>query len=489
MSQIDYERLHQEQEAYSAVQSGRTVRSSVSTIAIVLGSLALGGVIVWAAVGSRKGPVQDASFETTPFEAPQQRSEPPKPRLDQGTIQIPLAPPPAPPKAKVAEAPPMPPPGTIPAPANPVAPAAPPAPVLVAPAAPPAPPPEIIVPPAPVVPPPAAPQAPFVLTPVQEQQKAAEEKQKIVEAQQKAKKTEDDKWARLRAASIVNDNSQSGEKPPVDPAAAATAAAAKEDDQNIAFLNAHGSQKVAGEKVEKIERVDALVPSGTLIHGVLETAIQSDLAGSIRAITSEDVYSFDGRRILIPSGTRLIGEYKSGIKTGQVRVFVIWTRMLTPDGMSANLGSTGTDGLGRGGMTGDVDNHYAERFGAATALTFIGAGASFLSSWGFGAGGQATQTQSSTTNAAGVTVTVTTQDLSVQARQKAADASAQSLQKMAEDTLQEYLKIPPTIHVDQGEPIVIFLRRDLDFSAFYPDPVIEALRQIKNERRNAALPQ
>lgn len=478
MSQNDYERMHQEQEVYSAVQSGRTVRSSVSTIAIVLGSLAFGGVIVWAAVGRGKGPAQDASFETTQFEAPQQRMEPPKPRLDQGTIQIPLAPPPAPSKVKFAEAPPMPPPGTIPAPADPVAPAAPPVP-----------PPEIIVPPAPVAPAPAAPQAPFVLAPVQEQQKAAEEKQKIVEAQQKAKKIEDDRWVRLRTASIVNDNSQSGEKPPVDPATAATDAAAKEDDQNIAFLNAHGSQKVAGEKVEKIERVDALVPAGTLVHGVLETAIQSDLAGSIRAITSEDVYSFDGRRILIPAGTRLIGEYKSGIKTGQVRVFVIWTRMLTPNGISANLGSTGTDGLGRGGMTGDVDNHYAERFGAATALTFIGAGASFLSSWGFGAGGQATQSQSSTTNAAGVTVTVTTQDLSVQARQKAADASAQSLQKMAEDTLQEYLKIPPTIHVDQGEPIVIFLRRDLDFSAFYPDPVIEALRQIKNERRNAALPQ
>lgn len=489
MSQNDYERMHQESEAYSAVQSGRTVRSSVSTIAIVLGALALGGVIVWAAVGRGKGLVQDTSFETTPFEAPQQRIEPPKPRLDQGTIQIPLAPPPAPPKVKVAEAPPTPPPGTIPAPASPAAPGPPAAPVVMAPPAPPTPPAEIIVPSAPVVLAPSAPPPPAGLTIQQEQQKAAEDKQKIVEAQQKAKKVEDDKWARLRAASIVNDNSQSGEKTPVDPATAATDAAAKDDDQDIAFLNAHGSQKVAGEKVEKIERLDALVPAGTLIHGVLETAIQSDLAGSIRAITSEDVYSFDGRRILIPSGTRLIGEYKSGIKIGQVRVFVIWTRMLTPDGISANLGSTGTDGLGRGGMTGDVDNHYAERFGAATALTFIGAGASFLSSWGFGAGGQATQTQSSTKNAAGVTVTDTTQDLSIQARQKAADATAQSLTKMAEDTLQEYLKIPPTIHVDQGEAIVIFLRRDLDFSAFYPDPVIEALRQIKNERRNAALPQ
>jgi hypothetical protein len=211
MSQIDYERMHQEQEAYSAVQSGRTVRSSVSTIAIVLGSLALGGVIVWAAVGRGKGLAQDTSFETTPFEAPQQRSEPLKPRLDQGTIQIPLAPPSAPPKVKLAEAPPMPPPGTIPAPANPVAPAAPPVPVVLAPAAPPPPPAEIIVPSAPLVLAPAAPAPPAGLTIQQVQQKAVEEKQKIIEAQQKAKKIEEDKWARLRAASIVNDNSQSDE--------------------------------------------------------------------------------------------------------------------------------------------------------------------------------------------------------------------------------------------------------------------------------------
>lgn len=453
----DYSKMQQEADSYSAVESGRRSRSGVSTVAIVIAALAVGGVVVYAALGRSSKNNSDTAFDSIPYEAPQERLEPPRPVTDNSTIQIPMAPPPMPPKPQIVEAPPP----------APVVPPQPPA----------------VIAPAPVVvdtpPPPAGP-------PAVEVQKIEQERQLAIA---KAKADDDARWARLKAASIVNDASNGSEKAAVDPAKAASDAADKEDDQNLAFLNTHGKQKVQIDKAEKIDRVDALVPAGTLIHGVLETAIQSDLAGSIRGLTSEDVFSFDGRRVLIPAGTRLIGEYKSGIKTGQTSVFVIWSRMLTPNGVSANLGSTGTDTLGRGGMTGDVDNHYAERFGAATALTLIGAGASFLSGWGFGAGGQSSQTQTTITNPDGSTTTVTTQDLSVTAKQKAADATAQSLTKMAEDTLKEYIKIPPTIHVDQGEPIVIFVRRDLDFSALYPDPVIEALRQIKRERRATALPQ
>lgn len=88
-----------------------------------------------------------------------------------------------------------------------------------------------------------------------------------------------------------------------------------------------------------------MVPEGTLIPGILETAIVSDLPGQIRAIVSEDVYSFDGRRVLIPTGTRLIGEYQSEITQGQNRIFVIWTRMLRDDGVSVRLNSIGADSL------------------------------------------------------------------------------------------------------------------------------------------------
>jgi type IV secretion system protein VirB10 len=60
-----------------------------------------------------------------------------------------------------------------------------------------------------------------------------------------------------------------------------------------------------------------------------------------------------------------------------------------------------------------------------------------------------------------------------------------TLNRIAEEALRDSINIPPTIHVDQGSRIMVFVRRDLDFSAFYPDPVKEALREIRHERARA----
>ena len=154
------------------------------------------------------------------------------------------------------------------------------------------------------------------------------------------------------------------------------------EDRSSKFLAAASSIGDRGAKARKIERIDALVPEGTLIPGILETAIVSDLPGQVRAIVSQDVYSFDGRRILIPTGTRLIGEYQSEITRGQTRIFVVWTRMLRDDGVSVRLNSIGADSLGRAGLTGRVDKKFRERFGAAILLSIVGAGASYLTGYG-----------------------------------------------------------------------------------------------------------
>ena len=306
------------------------------------------------------------------------------------------------------------------------------------------------------------------------------------------KPPEDDKWIRLRAGSIIIDDSaedQQPEKP--SEAVAAEAAASEEPDKNLAFLEKAENTSVKMEKAKKIERIDAMVPQGTFIKGILETAIQSDLAGMVRAVTTEDVYSFDGRRVLIPSGTRLVGEYKSGIENGQTRVFVVWNRMLRPDGVSVQLASTGADELGRGGMPGDVNNRYAQRYGSAVLLSLIGGGAQFLQEWGFGAQ-KAVRTISRTLPDGSVeTITSDASELEAQARQAGADQIAENLTKLASDALEKNINIPPTIHVDQGTRVTVFVRRDLDFSAFYEDPVIEALREIKRERKLTAdgLPQ
>ncbi|WP_373852204.1 type IV secretion system protein VirB10, partial [Bradyrhizobium sp.] len=240
-------------------------------------------------------------------------------------------------------------------------------------------------------------------------------------------------------------------------------------------------------RATKNNRIDALVAQGTFIRGVLETAVQSDLPGMVRATVTENVWSFDGRRVLIPAGSRLIGEYKSGIAQGQTRVFVVWTRLLRSDGVSVQLGSNGADDLGRAGNAGFVDNHYVERFGAAIMLSIVGGAAQFLSAYGQNTNGYGNGTVITTTDPVTGVVTqtqtgVNQNQLSLQARQIAAQNVSQTLTNIAQEALRNSINIPPTIYLDQGTRIIVFVRRDLDFSSFYPDPVKEALTELKRER-------
>lgn len=236
------------------------------------------------------------------------------------------------------------------------------------------------------------------------------------------------------------------------------------EDRNSKYLNAASSLADRSAKARQIERIDAMIPEGTLIPGILETAINSDLPGQIRAITSQDVYSFDGRRVLIPTGTRLIGEYQSEITRGQKRIFVIWTRLIRDDGVSVRLNSIGTDSLGRSGLTGHVDNKWRERFGSAVMLSVVGAGASFLTGYG---SDEAFDNDSE----------------AQRGEELARETIAETFSDMANQALSENLRIPPTISVSQGERIFVYVRQDLDFSVMYDDPVTEAMKEIQRERR------
>ncbi len=237
------------------------------------------------------------------------------------------------------------------------------------------------------------------------------------------------------------------------------------EDRNSKYLAAASSLADRTAKARQIERIDAMIPEGTLIPGILETAINSDLPGQIRAITSQDVYSFDGRRVLIPTGTRLIGEYQSEVTRGQKRIFVIWTRLLRDDGVSVRLNSIGADSLGRSGLTGNVGNKWRERFGSAIMLSVVGAGASFLTGYG---SDQAFGDDDSDAQ---------------RGEELARETIAETFSDMANQVLGENLRIPPTISVSQGERVFVYVRQDLDFGAMYDDPVTEAMKEIQRERR------
>lgn len=199
--------------------------------------------------------------------------------------------------------------------------------------------------------------------------------------------------------------------------------------------------RVSNETVEtatatRLQNQHALIAQGSLIRGVLETAIQSDLPGFIRAQVSHEVYSFDGSTRLIPKGSRLIGRYQSGLVEGQTRVFVVWSRVIRPDGVSVQIGSPGTDTLGRAGLSGFLDTHFLKRFGSSALLSILGGATAALGSDGDGDG-----------------------------TDRIVLGTADSFNRSAEIALENSINIPPTIFVDQGEPIQVFVARDLDFSA------------------------
>ena len=309
------------------------------------------------------------------------------------------------------------------------------------------------------------------------------EARRVAELERLRKEAEAKIEARLRSPMlVVNDKDGAAS---VDPAAHISAEG-KEEDSNRRFL-ANAEQDVARARAVKHNRIDALVPQGFMIRGILETAIQSDLPGNVRATTTEDVYSFDGRRVLIPKGTMLTGEYRSGLTRGQSRVFVVWTRMLRADGVSLMLGSYGTDGLGRSGLTGEVDKHFLDRFGSAALLTITGGAAQFVAGLGNNQNLYAGQQYAlDPTTQTLVPISGPSQNQILQnGRQVGAQSASQSISRMAEEALKDEIHIPPTIHVDQGTRIIVFVKRDLDFSDLYPDPVKEALYELKHPHKRA----
>lgn len=116
--------------------------------------------------------------------------------------------------------------------------------------------------------------------------------------------------------------------------------------------------------------------TGTLIPAVLTTGINSDLPGQTTALVRRNVYdSITGRYLLIPQGTRLVGEYDSRVAYGQSRVLVAWNRLIFPDGRSLDLrGMPGTDLAAATGLHDKVNNHFVRTFGSALMLAAVSAG-------------------------------------------------------------------------------------------------------------------
>ena len=196
------------------------------------------------------------------------------------------------------------------------------------------------------------------------------------------------------------------------------------------FASRIGGVGGAAAQAKPMTNPSTTVTQGTLIPAVLETAIDTNVPGYVRAVVSQDVRSFDGTKVLVPRSSRLIGQYQSGLQNGQKRAYVIWTRLIRPDGASVNLASPAIGFDGTTGLAGKVSgSSFFKRFGSAMLLSVVGGLGGLVS------GGVAPIVVGGASQSA------------------AATAAQQDGQR------------GPVVRVRQGEPIRIFTARDLDFSA------------------------
>jgi type IV secretion system protein VirB10 len=178
-----------------------------------------------------------------------------------------------------------------------------------------------------------------------------------------------------------------------------------------------------------------LLPKGAFIDCTLETALNSSLPGMATCITATDTFGADGQVVLLERGTKLVGESTGAVQQGVARMFVLWTEARTPTGVVIPLASPGTDELGRSGLSGTVNRHFFERFGAALLITLIDGAVQ----------------REATSQSGGSTVIY----------------NPSTSQDVMTEVLKSTVNIQPTIDKPQGDRIQVLVARDLDFRSVY----------------------
>lgn len=209
---------------------------------------------------------------------------------------------------------------------------------------------------------------------------------------------------------------------------------------NTALGDALKPTTMATARAQMLPSLTYLIPKGRKGDCTLETAIDSQLPGLVTCVLAYDIFGADGKVPLLKRGTAINGETRSNVQQGQNRIFVIWTEARTESGVIAQLDSPATDALGRSGISGEVDNHFWDRFGAAILISVINGVIQAGTNYASGAG-----------NSGGTTFNYNTQQPN----------------SVMTEVLRNTINIPPTITIPQGESVQILFARDVDFRSVY----------------------
>jgi type IV secretion system protein VirB10 len=231
------------------------------------------------------------------------------------------------------------------------------------------------------------------------------------------------------------------EAPPLDPNATQNM-----QDRKLAFVNGPVDRRTVSLDRLSNPASPYVVQAGTVIPAALLTGIQSDLPGQVTAQVTEHVFDTpSGKFLLIPQGSRLIGQYDSQISFGQKRVLLVWNRIMLPDGKSIVLErQQGADARGFSGLEDEVDYHWWDLIKAAALSTLLSVGAELGSD----------RDES---------------DL-VRALRR---GSQDSINDTGQQLVRRQLNIQPTLTIRQGFPVRVIVNRDLVMA---PDSQQEASR-------------
>jgi type IV secretion system protein VirB10 len=243
--------------------------------------------------------------------------------------------------------------------------------------------------------------------------------------------------AKDKAGGLATSGGSGGSNTAYSPTLAANDAPQSQNNSN-SFEKSLQSSKFKATVAMQRDDLTHLLRHGTVIPCVLKTKIDTTYSGFVTCQVTKDVYSANGKLLLIDRGSDITGEQKTQVAQGMARVFVLWTQLETPTGVTVNIDSPITDSLGATGVGAYVDNHWWARFGGAIMLSLI--------QDAVGAVAQQSQNQQG-----GITYNNTTQ----------------ASQDMAAQALKNTINIPPTAHVNQGALVNVMVARDVDFSSIY----------------------
>ena len=176
-----------------------------------------------------------------------------------------------------------------------------------------------------------------------------------------------------------------------------------------------------------------MLQAGATIPAALVTGLRSDLPGQVVAQVTEPVYDNpSGRHLLIPQGSRLVGQYDAEVGYGQERVLLVWNRLILPNGRSIVLErEPGADAQGFAGLQDLVDNHWGRLFRAGVLSTLLGVGAELGS------------------------------DSDSDIARAIRDGAQESIGDAGQEVVRRQLEIRPTLTVRPGHRVRVIVTRDL----------------------------